>query len=178
MNQRDLVFLDLETSSVDSHAGEILEFAAVRFKADFSLEIGSVNRRCRMDRPAWAQPEALAVCGYNEAQWASAEPVRVSLVEYAALLGGERECVVVAQNPIFDTGFIDETARRESFVMPRPAYVVDLASIAWPLVVRGIVERINLETLCVRYGVPNVGAHRAMNDVRRTVAVYRKLVGL
>lgn len=178
-NRADLMFLDVETSGIDPFKHELLEVAAVRVSSDFAREIGIVNKLCRMDHPEVAEKEALEVCGYDAARWAKeSEHVRVALCDYSVLLGKDRECVVVAMNPLFDMSFIRNTADRIGLALVEPRYVLDLASIAWPLVVRGMIEKLSLQTLCTRYGVPNTGSHRAMPDVRRTMAVYRKLVGV
>jgi DNA polymerase III epsilon subunit-like protein len=178
MNQKDLLFVDVETSGLDPSVHEILELAAVRTTHDLRREVGVVHLKTRMTRPAAAAPEALSVNGYDERAWADAVPIRLALLEFSKLLGADYEIVWVGHNPHFDKGFIDAAARAESIVLPRTKYLVDTMSIAWPLCVRGMLERVNLESLCSRYNISNAGAHGALPDVRRTMAVYRKLLGL
>ena len=176
MNLRDLVFLDLETSGLDPDDHEIVEFAAVRTSADTSREISSFSHRCAFDlRKATA--EALQTNHYDPTDWLDAEPVRVALTDFVTLLGPDESAVVIGQNVGFDVGFVRATARREAFVLPRWKYTLDVASMAWPLVVKGNLDRIGLDHLCQRYGVSNDGAHRALTDVRRTIEVYRCLMG-
>lgn len=176
-NQRDLVFFDIESSGLSAEKHEILDLAAVRIRPDFSRQTHVMSRRVRMLRPEDAEPKALEVNGYNARDWADAVHVRVALVEFASVI--DPDVMLVGHNAArFDWPFIVEAFRREQLALPDMKYCLDTASMAWPLVVRGHLDKINLETLCARYGVSNYGQHRAMADVRRTVAVYCKLLGL
>lgn len=177
-NLRPLVFFDLETSGLDSERHDILDFAAVRTSPDTWTAIASFEHKCELVRPETAEPGALAVNGYSPAAWIDAEPVRVALIDFVTILGRDEECAVVAHNPTFDVGFVRAAARREGIVLPGWKYTIDTASMAWPLCVRGAIDRIGLERLCQLYGISNDGAHRAMADVRRMIAVYRALLGM
>lgn len=179
MAARDLLFFDIETSGLDSDRHEILNLAAVRVSPDFSRVIGRMDRLCRLERPHDAETEALAKNGYNAPEWREALPVRVALVEFGELMKPIDDVLIVGHNAArFDWPFIREGFKREKLALPDVKYVLDTASIAWPLVTRGIVDSISLATLCTAYGISNVGAHRAMADVRRTMRVYCKLCGM
>jgi len=177
MNQRDLVFFDLETSGLDPDVHEIIDLAAVRIRPDFTRQTKIVSRRCTLTRPLDASEEALKVNGYNANEWRDAVPVRVALVEFASIL--DADVVLVGHNAArFDWAFIHAGFKREALAEPEVKYVIDTASIAWPLCVRGHIDKISLESICARYDVSNYGQHRAMADVRRCVAIYCKLLGL
>jgi len=178
---RDLVFVDFETTGLDPSAGhEIIDLAAVRVRSDFSREIGSVSRLCLPQRLDIASPEALEVNKYDPREWArEGVHIRVALVEFSALLGDDpfNTIVWVGHNPSFDRGFSDVSFKREKLAVPNTKYLIDTASLAWPLVVKGIIDKMNLESICSRYGVSNQGSHRAMTDVRRTISVYKRMLG-
>lgn len=177
--QRDLVFIDTETTGLNPELHEILDLAAVRVRADFSREVGIVSRLTIPMHLEIAEPKALEVNRYNPREWeAHGVHVRVALYEFAQLMGAPEEVVVVGHNPHFDWEMMRAAYRRESIAMPEAKYLIDTASIAWPLVVRGMLDRLSLETICLRYNVANDGSHRAMTDVRRTMRVYRRLLGL
>jgi len=177
MNRRDLLFVDCETSGLEPTVQEILELAAVRVTHDFSREVGSFERKCRMQHPELAESKALEINRYSAEEWKYADPILLALVDYTDLVG-DNECIVVGQNPSFDVGFLKEAFKREGIPYPNTKYLLDTASIAWSLCVRGHIDRINLETICKAYDIPNDGSHRAMADVRRTMAAYRHLLGL
>lgn len=175
MVSRDLVFLDLETSALEPDVGEILDFAAVRMSADLQTEKGRVEVQCILRWPERAEATALAINGYTPAAWRHAQPVRLALVEFSALV--DETCMMVGQNPSFDWGFLRVEYKRQGLEMPKTKYLLDTAAMAWPLVIAGHLDRISLETLCKRYGVTDGGAHRAMPDVIRTIKVYAKMTG-
>lgn len=178
LNQRDLVFLDLETSGLDPDDHEIIEFAAVRLRPDLTVERSALEHRCVMRHPERAEPKALQVNRYSDAEWIDAVDVRVALIDFAKMLGADGETILVGVNPSFDWSFVFAAAKRERIVIPRTKYLIDIASIAFPLLVRGIVEKLGMETLCLRYGITNRGSHRAMADVRRSIDLYRALLGM
>lgn len=173
---RDLVFIDFETSGLDPRQHEIIEAAAVRTDANCTIEKGSFELRCHMKHPERASPEALKVNGYNEKDWRDAVDIRVVCAALVQLLGGYEETMWIGQNPHFDKSHADETFIREKIEMPNIKYLLDLASMAWPLCVAGKLERIGLDAQCAYYNVSNEGSHRAMADVRRSIEVYRRMV--
>lgn len=176
---RDLVFLDTETTGLDPDVHEMINLAAVRLRPDFSRELGTVDRLIHPQRLERAEMAALEVNRFDPLEWRQhGVHARVALVEFAQLMGAEEEVTVVGHNPHFDWDFIRAAYRREGLAMPRAKYLIDTASIAWPLAMRRMIDKLSLETLCAKYGVTNMGAHRAMADVRRTISVYKRLLGL
>ena len=113
MNLRPIVFVDLETTGLDCHTHEILEFAAVRTDPE-GREQAYFEHRVIPEHIDRASPEALQVNGYTESGWFDAVPLRVALVDYAQILGADEECITVIQNPVFDMGFIREAVRKTS----------------------------------------------------------------
>jgi DNA polymerase III alpha subunit (gram-positive type) len=177
MRSRDLVFVDCETTGLDHHVHEIIEWAAIRMSPDLQIERGRVDMRCVMQWPERAEKEALEINGYSREAWFDAKPIRLMLFEHGKLIE-DGEALTVGHNARFDLDFLEEAYRRESMTMPRMKYVLDTASMAWPLVVHGHLEWLRLETMCSKYGVTNDGKHRALADVMRMIRVYAKLVGV
>lgn len=179
--QRDLLFVDVEATHLDPEIGEITEVAAVLVSHDLNVDKGVVHRKTRIERPGDADPGALKINGYDPRVWArEAVHVRAALVEVSALIGTDRDRapVWVGANPIFDLTYLSVANRRENLKFPQPRFVLDVQNLAWPLLERGLVERLNLDTLCLRYGIPSRDAHTAMVDVRREMVLYRKLMGM
>lgn len=173
---RDLLFLDLETSHLDPDLGDIIEIAAVRTTPDLRAEVAVIDRKLQLERPLEASPEALAINGYSVEEWRHAIPRRIAFLELLKI--ATDDVLIVGQNPIFDLSHLRAKFKMESLVPITPRYVIDTAAMAWPLVVKGHLHRMNLETLCSRYGIPNDGAHRAMADVRRLMHVYARMLGI
>lgn len=174
---RDVVFFDTETSSLDPYTGEILEIAALRMAANLQYEKARLEMKCVMTRPESAEPRALEVNRYSAAEWKrDAKPIRVALVDFAPLV--DADVILVGHNPHFDWAFMREAYRREGLVFPSVKYVIDTVSIVFPLVMRGDLAKLSLESVCARYHIPNDGAHRAMADVRRLAMAYAALLGM
>lgn len=178
MKLNDVCVFDTETTcfqdglSMDS--GEIVDLAAIRFTSEM-VEISRTSNLCAMQWPDKAEPEALKVNGYSAQEWAAkAVHIRVALIEFSEAIAG---CVGVAHNCRFDMDFLQMSFRRESMKFPRTKYILDSCSLAWPLVMAGVVQNVKLDTVCSAYGVSNEGAHRAMTDVKRTAIVYAKMMG-
>lgn len=179
LSARDMLFVDVETSSLDPKVGEIVEVAALLAAPDLSSCLGRVHRLVRMRRPEAAEKRALEVCRYDADLWRRhGVDVRVALVEFESLARKSAdEPVFVAMNPIFDRSFLVAACDRVGYPMPEFRYHLDVGSMAWPLMRRGLVDRIGLDELCARYGVEQDGRHSALGDVRRLVRVYSALIG-
>lgn len=168
----DLVVFDLETSGLDPRAHEILEIGAVRVSADLATERGVFERRCRLERPGDADPQALEVNGYSLERWRDAVDRATGLHEFASFIAGG---VLAGFNVAFDWGFLNLAFRRAG-LSPRIDYhLCDVFSLAYE---RTAGENIGytLRTLCQRFGVTFPGdQHHALNDARATLALWRAL---
>jgi DNA polymerase III epsilon subunit-like protein len=176
VNTHDFLVVDTETSGTDILRHEILEIAAVRFAPDLTTEKAILHRKCRMMHIELADPEALKINRYSPEAWAKAFPIRVALVDFATVAGGD-PAIWVGHNPSFDEAFLKVAFAREQLAFPRFRYLWDTLSMAAPLYLRGDLDKMGLDHLCSKYGISNEGKHTAMADVRRTVALLKKLVG-
>ena len=144
----DFIFLDIETTGLGPRKPVVIEIAAHR---------PSTGRW--FARKVQVSSMALAVNGYNDADWAGAVPYDHALAELREFCRSAHR--VVCWNPVFDMGFlaIDH-------------HVLDVASMAW-IMLRP--ASLKLAAACDLLGIPNEGEHRARRDVERMVAVYDKL---
>jgi DNA polymerase III epsilon subunit-like protein len=172
---RDVVFVDLETSGTDPSVHEIVEIAAIRLTADLQTEKARLEKKITMRHPERAEAKALQVNGYTPQEWRHAVPVRVACVDFAAMV--DDDCIWVGHHPQFDEIFLRAAYLAEGLILPSFKTTIDTISIAWPLVLAGYLERVQLESMCTKYGISNAGAHRALADVQRTVRLYAKLLG-
>ena len=173
---RDVVFIDLETTGLDPYAHEILEIGALRLNYLLQFEVDRYSALVAPSHLETASPEALKANRFNAEEWRSAVPLDVALRHLARLI--TPDAIVVGHNTHFDWGFIREAHRRVAYPMIQTKYLIDTASIGWPLVIEGEIEKPSLEALCALHGISNQGAHRAMRDVERTAQLYARLVNL
>lgn len=171
---RDLAFIDVETTGLDPDYHEIIEVAVARLDPR-TLEIrAELDAKVRPGRPERAEPEALRLNGYTALRWADARAAGEVLQRLTPILNG---CILAGHNVPFDRAFLLAAYRRASKTLPDLDYhVVDTASLAWPLVVAGLVDSLRLRVVCEHLGISNQGEHSSATDVRRTIEVYRRLM--
>lgn len=187
MRDRDLLFVDVETTGLDETYHEIIEIAAIRLNSDM-VEIGRVERKIIPMQIERADPQALEVNRYTKEGWLSAEHIGTAMEDFTDLVTG-KDIVLVGHNPQFDVKFIRASIRQlinlgyasglrcqKKIEEARFKYQIDTSSLAWPLVQSGFLENLKLITLCERFGISNEGAHRAMADVERAIKVYKALM--
>jgi DNA polymerase III alpha subunit (gram-positive type) len=173
---RDILFVDSETSGLDPDVHEILDWAAVRFSADLQTEKARCVTKCSMQWPDRAEKSALEINRYDAQEWRGAPPVRSMLIDFGRIV--DDDLVIIGHNIHFDLGFVQTAYRRESLALPKWRWVIDTMGVAWPLAVAGHLPRMGLNAICSKYGVENVGAHRAYADVVRNARAYAKMLGL
>jgi len=173
---RDLAFLDFETTGLVPNRHEIIEAAVVRADGRTLRELGAVSVRIAPRHIETADPEALAVNGYDPKTWGGvtledALPALEPLLADAFVAG----CSVAR----FDVPFL--MAAYDQVLRPRPAfgkYQLNIESLCWPLMMRGQVESLSLRALCDYYGISNAGAHGALVDCRRALEMARRAMGV
>lgn len=171
---RDLSFLDLETTGLDPQVGEIIEAAVIRVDGRTLRELASVSVRVAPLHLERADPEALRVNGYNAATWGGGLLEEALLAIEPLLADADVAGCSVAR---FDIPFL--MAAHDTLCWKRPSfgkYQLDIASLCWPLLSRGLVKSLSLASLCTFWGVSNAGAHGALTDCRRALAVARAAI--
>lgn len=173
--ERDLVFIDLETSGLDPDKHEILEIAACRQANDFSKPECWVERKTFPIHIDTAEEKALEINGYRDDIWREkAVPLKSALEDFVMLCDGE--VTLIAHNPCFDWGFIRPALNKYNLRPTMDYHLIDSASMMWPFVMSGMLESVKLEKCCDFWNVSNHGAHGARRDVERTMEVYKALV--
>ncbi len=183
--QRDLVFLDTETTGFKLNYHEVIDIWAIRMRPRLDghtislAPVAEAGGRVKPRHPHRAHPKALKVNGYTLNRWASSEPWSVVWNRVAPVVD---DAIIVGSNPSFDVGFINAMLRREQGQPRRlkTKYVVDTASIAHPLKLRGLVQSAGISGLVSFFHINTKGMpeHTARGDVLRTIEVYKRLMGM
>lgn len=177
MNLREcnLCFLDTETGGLDPDRHALLEVGIV--KVNFQLEVVAEFESfvCPPEMMI-VEPSALGVNKLDLGEVRTKGLKEAELVKgLAPFMAGT---VVVGHNVAFDWAFLRALFSRAGAPLPNVSYHrVDTVSLAWPLLLSGAVPKINLKALCEYFGVSNEGEHRALADARRTLQVYKRLLG-
>jgi len=172
---RDLTFIDIETTGLEPDYHEIIEVAAVRLSPKTLGIVSQLEFKVRPEHPERCEPQAIQKNNYSTEDWKNALPLIEVLQKLTPVLHGS---ILAGHNVFFDWSFLHEAYRRTQTVNPDVDYhMVDTVSLAWPLVVAGVIEKPTLRMLCDGFSISNEGAHTAGHDVRRTIEVYKHLVG-
>ncbi len=190
-----LVFPDTETTGLDRQSDEVIELAALRIDWPSWRVDGAYYQRFRPTRAV--HPDAAAVNGYTSEAWQGSPDIdsasaKKAFEEFAAFVSG---CRWIGSMPQFDFDMLVRARGRVNLQEPLPLASRRLwcvNSMAAPLTFAGRVEKGGLDELCSVLGISNAepapssllalraggrtGAHTAMGDALRCVAVARRLL--
>ena len=177
-----LLVIDTETGGLEPADACIIEIAGQVLILDKgSIEFGSsFESKMLPDRPV--APQAAAVNGYTKAKWEEAPPAAPILKAFRQWV--EEQCkqfdkpMWTGCNPIFDLKFYKSDAKRHGQQTPDGlSYrVIDVQSMAIPLLFAGEVESVSLSALRAWAGCEGEQTHTAMGDVLDTCEVIGKLL--
>ena len=187
MKKHNLVFIDLETTGLDPGVHEIIEIggmvarqvprvsvsAGVKRGAELEI-IEEFEFKIKPEHLELAEPEALRINGYNDAEWLFAPDLKKVLETISSKI---KDAVMVAQNVTFDWSFLNQAFKKTGIKNPMHYHKLDLISLAFAkLYDNERLQRFSLQALAEHFGIKNERAHTALADVRATVEIYKKLL--
>lgn len=173
-----LAYVDIETTGLSPENHEIIEVSIAMPDAFMRL-------RDPVLVPGWrvftakmlphhiqnAEPNALAVNGYDETVWRKKAVPRFGVFETIEALLVDQSATIVGHNVWLDVEFLSIGLNRHLKVDWRPKYRIDTPTLIWErLTPLGLVGG-SLADACHVCGISNEGAHTAKADVRRTKAL-------
>lgn len=173
---RDVCFVDLETTGLDPELHEIIEIGAVRVDPTLGTEIGRYHVLVLPEHIETASPKALRVNGYDPERWAE-EGIALDL----AIEGLSRwiaGATIAGHNAAtFDVPFLRVAFRKAEVDWPECDYhVLDTCALALPLKVGGLTPSVGLDAvLRVLRLSPRPSPHRALDDADASLRVARSL---
>lgn len=173
----EFVVLDLETSGSAPHLGAgITEIGAIRIRGGEVLDTFST-----LVNPGHPIPSYItALTGIDDETVRSAPPISEVISSLIDFVGGD-ETVFVAQNAPFDLSFVKAAAKSSSKVWPKQR-IVDTATLARKVLDREEAPNCKLGTLAQIFNAEIQPTHRALDDVKATIAVlhglFERLAGL
>lgn len=165
---KQLLFLDCETTGLDETTDEIVEVAGALVDLQTREVMAHCSHLVQHTKPIGFQPERWEAFNWNEA-W----PLHEAMTNLAHLMNGQ---TIAGQNPGFDVRFIRAAMARCGIPYPETDYhLVDVSSMAIPLVMAKRVEGISLRHTRLWAGCTGEQTHRAFGDVVDTIEVFFKL---
>ncbi len=181
MKERDLVFVDTETTGLDANLHEVIEIAFVRVKQEwisgektkFTI-LNEWSAKMKPEHIETADPKAFLVNGYTPSEWADSISAEDAFKQFSEKTDG---AIMVAHNVAFDSGFIDKYFNK--FGIKNKMHYCRLDTISMAYVCLGNNQEINgysLPELCSYFEIPNEGAHSALPDARMDFELFKKLI--
>lgn len=186
-----IVFFDLETGGITSEAPNIQLAAVV---VENGKEIDVLERKIQFDE-ATATQEALTVNKYSPEDWKNAVTEVQAMQEFAALCR-KHSCIERISkngNPYyvamggghnvakFDLDRLMSAAKKYNIFLPLSYQTLDtLQAAVWYFTKRpqNQPKDLKLGTLCQHFGIELTNAHEALADVRASIELARKLMGV
>jgi DNA polymerase III subunit epsilon len=176
--QQPLAFIDIETTGTDPAHHEIIEIAAiiVRLKDDVLTITDHIDLKVLPEHIETADPVALRVNGYNEADWLFAVSLEEAMKSFAQKVEG---AVFVAHNVIFDYSFIEKAFERTGIENTMHYHKLDTISMAFSVLHNSEdISKLSLRALCQHFNIENKDAHSAYADAYATYELFKKLLKL
>lgn len=165
--------LDLETTGLDPTRHEIIEIAAVILEQP-GLEIrDTFEAKIKPERMELADPEALQVNGYCVEDWVGARPRKEALEEF---LAKTESSVLCGQNVAYDFAFLRKAFADHGIPFRYHHHIVDVMSMAYlHWYQHPTLKRYGLTEMTETFRIDRGRAHRAMDDVKATYEVLKKI---
>ena len=180
MKTTDLVFVDIETTGMDSRVQEIIEIGLLRVSQSWQdgvptfVEQFAWNAKISPKHIETADPAALRINGYSADGWSGATELSEALALFSDKTAG---AIMVAHNVAFDFEFLNANLARYAIPNRMHYHRLDTVSMAYQAL-RDAPEtsRYSLVELCKHFGIEFLHPHSAMPDVYADFELFKKLV--
>lgn len=175
-----IAFTDLETSGLDAHGlegpqDEIIEAAVVLWQD------GEIKEQyCQRFLPAGGlEPHAAKINGYDADLWR--QTATMFTADDARCIGDKLAAggIIGGANPTFDQQFLKAAFRKVRVPWPDKTKLthrlIDVQSLAIPLVVIGAIKNTSLQALCKFFDLGDV-KHSALSDAIQAAKCFELLV--
>lgn len=179
MKNRNLAFIDVETTGLSLDKHEIIEIGCVLVSQDDNDEssfkkLEEFEMKIKPEDIKSADPIALKINGYNEADWANAVSLNSAL---ETLSQKTEDAIMVGHNVSFDYSFLEKAFEKTGIKNKMHYHKLDTISIAFAKLYEiKDIKKFSLRYLCEHFGVLNIKAHTALSDARATFEIFVKLM--
>lgn len=176
--EQPLAFVDIETTGTDRDTHEIVELGIVlaKMKDGALTVIGELDLKVQPKHIETADPAALRINGYNEADWLFAVSLEEAMKAFAEKTKG---AIFLAHNITFDFPFIEKALKDTNQEHDLHFHKIDTLSLAFGILHQsGDLGKLSLRMLCEQFGIENKKAHSAFADAYATYEVFKKVMKL
>ena len=175
--QRDLCFIDLETTGALIGFHEIIDIGVIRTCPKAENVLTEWHRQIAPLYPERITTFARDLNGFSPERWTTEIPSRELWEEFVTTVSG---AVPVCHNPSFERAFISLSAADQRIIdLGLDHHWIGTESLAWPLVKSQSLSRFSLESLCVYLGLqPETKPHNSLAGADACLRAYRCLMDI
>lgn len=174
--RRHLVFIDLETTGLDVTRHEITEIGCMIVNGENFEVVEEYSAKVRPEHIETASEEALKLTGYTAEKWRDSVDLKIAIEKvYQMTKGG----MISGWNVAFDWAFIEAAFRKLKIESNFNYHKVDVQAIAYAVLYKNKeINNLKLRSIAAYYGFDLGDVHGAMEDIRITYEVFKKLMDL
>jgi DNA polymerase-3 subunit alpha (Gram-positive type) len=175
MTKHNFAFVDIETTGLNLVKHEIIEIGCVLTNPELEV-IEEFELKIKPERILDADPVSLKISHYVPEKWENALSLAEAIKIFTEKVKG---AIMVGHNVAFDAGFLEYAFHKTGMENTLHYHRLDTVSVAWAKLHRSPdLEHFSLRELCLRFGIEQGEAHRALPDARATYELYKKLMEL
>jgi DNA polymerase III epsilon subunit-like protein len=176
--EQSLAFVDIETTALGREKGEIIELGVVvaKMKDGVLVVCDELDLKIHPKHIETAEPQALRINGYNEADWLFATTLEEAMKAFVEKTKG---AIFLAHNITFDYPFIEKALVDTGLEHDMHFHKIDTLSLAFGVLhTTNDMGKLSLRMLCEKYGIENKKAHSAFADAYALYEVFKKMMNL
>ena len=164
----DYTVIDLETTGYSPKWDEIIEFAAIKYRD--GKRVDEFHSLCKPSRPLDLYITNLT--GITNDMLVDAPPVSDVIGNYITFIG---EDCVVGHNVSFDINFIYDASMK---YLGQPFQNDHINTVKYANKLLPSLPHKTLICICLHFGIPYNGAHRALRDCEMTNDVFQRMMSM
>lgn len=178
MRKHNLVFIDTETTGLDIIKHEIIEIGCIIVSQEWENGrptfqiIDEFEIKVKPTRIHDADPVALRINGYTEADWTFAYTLKEAMQLVAEKT---KDAIMVSHNVAFDFAYLEKAFIDTGVTNEMHYHKLDTISFAYAKLQGEDINKFSLRSLCEHFAIENKRAHTALADARAMFEIFKKL---
>ena len=174
--RRHLVFVDLETTGLDVTKHEITEIGCMMVNGENFEIVEEYSAKVKPEHIDTADSKALRLTGYTDEKWSDSVDLRVAIEKIYQMT---KDGMISGWNVAFDWAFIEAAFRKLKIDSNFNYHKVDVQAIAYAVLYKNKdITNLRLRSIATYFGFKLGEVHGAMEDIRITFEVFKKLMDL
>lgn len=165
-SQTKFIAFDTETTGLSPAANRVVEIAAIKF----DLAGNEIGRFVELVNPGVVIPDEVIKIHRITNEMVAEAPLMGEVLPRFIEFFARDETVLIAQNAIFDIGFVNHEAIRSAITLPRNTILdqIDLTRHVFPTL-----NTYSLESVCRMFKLVDTQTHRAMSDAVLVMKLFQ-----